>query len=438
MRRKTTKTMLKTAAAMLAVLAMTATPYMADEEESNPAQVVNEEPPAPAPEPEPAPAPEPEPAPAPEPEPAPAPEPEPTPEPAPAPEPETSAPAPAPAPETSAPAPAENSSSSEGSTEVEDATYENHSTAIPENPKEKRINVHVVDAHETDGSEEGILVSAGTEEGKTFDFEASFDEILSYVAGISGRKAEIYFKDVGLKREFDSASNGTASAVFARTKARPSGTMRIVVGADGSDARWFDVTVDGTLEEKNAVMIVTPANERRNLTITFDAGSGTLSGNGSITRRKGEAYGDFGATAESPDGTFCGWYEGKSPNIRKVMPTDRPARDATLTAYYSKYGVETMTFDLGFIPGGESESISVQVTYPKRNDGTFDLNETPIPRRDGYSFEGWYDESGSPAVLEGRTEAGRLTAKWSEKAPDENESRIYDLARETIPSYSEF
>lgn len=112
----------------------------------------------PAPEPE-TPAPQPE-TPAPQPE-TPAPQPEtPAPQPeTPAPQPETPAPqteTPAPQPETQAPQtetpetavqPAETASESE-------SLAENHSTEIPDNPKEKRQKISIVDAHEEESEDE--------------------------------------------------------------------------------------------------------------------------------------------------------------------------------------------------------------------------------------------------------------------------------------------
>ena len=112
-----------------------------------------------APEPAPAPAPAPEPTPAPTPAPEPAPQPE-----TPAPQPETPAPQPetqAPQPETTAPqtearetAPSTEKATEAGTEGSTEGLAQNHSTAIPDNPKEKKQNIDIVDAHEEEDEEE--------------------------------------------------------------------------------------------------------------------------------------------------------------------------------------------------------------------------------------------------------------------------------------------
>ena len=318
-----------------------------------------------------------------------------------------------------------------------ETVQENHSTAIPDNPREKRINVNVVDAHETDETETEDGFAAAFEAGEAVLVapEASFAELLAAVGHpIGDAETDVVLRGLGIRRRFDSYAAGSAGTIFRKAKASNDGICEIAVSyADGSHER-LKAAVAGSAEEKTAAVMISREQEKRTYSIGFDAGSGVLSGPSGTTRERGEAFGIFDAEASKEGEDFCGWYVGKSPAVKRVLPTDRVYGDEILTAYYAKYGTVTCSFDLGFVPEGEEESLKYELPYPVKTDGTYDADEYPMIRRKGYEFDGWVDENGEAAVLRGRTEPGIFTAKWKEKEETPEETRIDGLSTLACPS----
>lgn len=120
--------------------------------------------------------------------------------------------------------------------------------------------------------------------------------------------------------------------------------------------------------------------------------------------------------AVAKDGyVFVGWYKGDEciktepqlvtgdRNLLKLTSLNAPS---TITAVFR--GVEsTVTLDPN---GGEVDPTSVTVYYNEAVGGL------PVPTREGYTFEGWYDEEGNKITAETiytLTEGTTYTARWT-------------------------
>lgn len=320
-----------------------------------------------------------------------------------------------------------------------EAIYENHSTAIPDNPHEKRVNVNIVDAHETDETETETEngLTAAFEAGETvrLQAEASFSELLSAIGHpIGDARTDVVLRGFGIRRRFDSYEAGSAGRIFRKAAASKGGFCEIAVSfADGSQER-LKAEALGSEAENTASVMISRMPEKKSYSVRLDAGEGILSGADETTRTRGEAFGTFEAEATKEGADFCGWYSGRFPSLKRILPTDRVYGDVELTAGYAKYGVVNCRFDLGFIPEGEEESLQYDLPYPVKSDGSYDVDDCPTVKRSGYEFVGWVDENGNDAELKGRTEPGLFTAKWKEREATTEDARIEGLSSLSCPS----
>ncbi len=114
-------------------------------------------------------------------------------------------------------------------------------------------------------------------------------------------------------------------------------------------------------------------------TVTYDAGSGKVDGNSSVTYDLGTAYGEVKATRSGY--VFIGWYTKENGAGDKVLPSTIVTKESahTLYAYWSN-DAYTVSFD----SNGGSSCEAVPVVYDEAY-GTL-----PTPERQYYSFDGWY------------------------------------------------
>ena len=111
---------------------------------------------------------------------------------------------------------------------------------------------------------------------------------------------------------------------------------------------------------------------------------------------EGYATPAFDGTPSRTGYTFAGW----TPEVASTV-TD----NATYTAVWSA-NEYTLTLD----PANGEKSVDVDVTYDAA------VGKLPTPLREGYTFEGWYDEDGNEVTSETvyqYTEDVTLTARWT-------------------------
>ena len=381
-----------------------------------------EDTPAPAPEPEPAPAPVPEPAPAPEPEPAPQPE-------APAPQTEaaviqTEAQATEAAevlqPEATAPqteAPAASTQTEAASVQAEapaSADTKNHSKAIPTNPKEKKQDIHVVNANELGNEEvDGFRVSINNAEPVVIeDTNAAFQVVVGAITGEN--YAVDYIKPgTGYRKNLDTNSAGSIQTVFGKMKALGAPCDLVLYQEDG-DSIWLKASASGTLDTKDAVMSFTSDDSGRRFEVTYDANGGSLSSPSlKAVRKAGEFISHFDQRAEKEGMSFCGWYYGPEEDAKRAFPTDRVSRNIKLYAHYTDGETVHVNYDLGFSTASDGNLTITDVTYPL-NDGHYAITNLPSVRREGYTANGWVDGNGNEVDTDDLSEGASLVLRWKE------------------------
>lgn len=162
---------------------------------------------------------------------------------------------------------------------------------------------------------------------------------------------------------------------------------------------------DGWYTEKNGGTKVTSSDvmstgERHTLyahwtvksvTVTYDAGSGNVTGDTNVKYNLGTEYGKKLATRTGY--TFMGWYTKANGSGTKVLETDivTDEKEHTLYAYWSNKAI-TITLDPR---SGTLSERSIKAEYDK------EYGTLPTPERKGYTFEGWYTSaSGGDRVTE--------------------------------------
>ena len=380
---------------------------------------VPQEPETPAPQPE-TPAPQPE-TPAPQPE-TPAPQTE-------APAPQTEAPAPqteAPAPQTEAPAPQPETPAPETDP---GSGAQNHSTAIPEDPEEKKLKQKIVDAGE---DIEGFSVSINGGEPAVIEPDKSFRMVVDAITGGSyGYKMDYVRPGTGLREPIEIEADGTIKTIFNKVNVMPGTTCGIVLYINNGNTLWLNMKVQGTLENDDAEILFTSVPDAKPCTISYDANGGSLTDSISIVRRKGEWYSHFDMKASKDGASFCGWFDGPGDDAKRVFPTDTVEKDITLYAHYSPYGVQVVAFDFGFSTAGDNGSLVHHLIVPKKEDGTYDVIDYPVFEHDGKVIGGWIDEAGNPAGLTGMSGDRTLRADW--KDPSEIQSQEMEAGNGTEP-----
>lgn len=129
----------------------------------------------------------------------------------------------------------------------------------------------------------------------------------------------------------------------------------------------------------------------KSVTVTYDAGSGSVTGDASVKYNLGTKYGKKLATRTGY--TFMGWYTKANGSGTKVLETDivTDEKDHTLYAYWSNKAI-TITLDP---QSGTLSERSIKAEYDK------EYGTLPTPERKGYTFEGWYTSaSGGNRVTE--------------------------------------
>ncbi len=144
-------------------------------------------------------------------------------------------------------------------------------------------------------------------------------------------------------------------------------------------------------------------------TVTYDAGSGKVDGNSSVTYDLGTAYGEVKATRAGY--VFIGWYTKENGAGDKVLPSTIVTNESahTLYAYWSN-DAYTVSFD----SNGGSSCEKVPVVY----DEAYGTLHTP--ERQYYSFDGWYTaKTGGTKIDENSTVSTSgdhtLYARWTRK-----------------------
>ena len=106
--------------------------------------------------------------------------------------------------------------------------------------------------------------------------------------------------------------------------------------------------------------------------------------------------------------TFTGWYD-EAGHRYDASTVYSVRHDMTLVAGWTP-NTYTVTFDAN---GGAVEPASMTVTFGQA------MGKLPTPTRDGYTFDGWYDQDGNRytagtvySVADGVT----LTARWIENS----------------------
>lgn len=144
-------------------------------------------------------------------------------------------------------------------------------------------------------------------------------------------------------------------------------------------------------------------------TVTFDANGGKTDVAGKEVTY-GKAVGEL-PTPVLTGYTFTGWVDksGSKVDEKTVYTT---TGDSTYTAQW-KANTYTVTFDN---QGGKNDVDSMTVTYGSA------VGALPVPEKEGYTFDGWYDEKGvkvneSTAYLV--TGDSNFTAKWTKNPVQE-------------------
>ena len=349
----------------------------------------------------------------------------------PAPQPETPAPqTEPPAPQTEAPAqtetPApqpETAASGTASGSDNSSATQNHSTAIPENPEEKKLKQKIVDAHE---DIEGFSISINGGESVVIEPEKSFRMVVDAITGGSfGYRMDYVRPGTGLREPIEIEADGTIKSIFAKVNTMPGAACDIVLYINNGNSLWLNMKVQGTLENDNAAIVFKSLSDVTPCTVSYDANGGNLTDSISIVRRKGEWYSHFDMKASKDGASFCGWFDGPGDDAKRVFPTDTVEKDITLYAHYCPYGVQVVAFDFGFSTAGDNGSLIHHLIVPKKEDGTYDVTDYPVFEHDGKVIGGWIDEAGNPAGLTGMSGDRTLRADWkdpSEIQPKEPET----------------
>ena len=397
--------MYRRAAVILLASAMMCTPVCLAQETGTGLQSAEEggqtEPPAPQTEP---PAPQTEP-PAPQTEP-PAPQTEP-------PAPQTEPPAPqTEAPQTETTAPQTETAVPQSETAAPETV--NHSTAIPENPEEKKLNQTIVDAGELD---EGFSISVNGGESVVIEPDKNFRTVIDAITGGSyGYRMDYVRPGTGLREPIDVEPEGSIKTIFSKVYSMPGASCEIVLYINNGNSLWLNMRVSGSLENNDAAITFTSVADAKPCTVSYDANGGKLTDSISIVRRKGEWYSHFDMKASKDGAYFCGWYDGPGENADRVFPTDTVEKDITLYAHYSPYSTEVVAFDFGFSTPGDGGSLVHHLIFPKKEDGTYDITVYPVFEHDGRVIGGWLDGSGNPAELTGLSGSVTLRADWKDPA----------------------
>ena len=178
----------------------------------------------------------------------------------------------------------------------------------------------------------------------------------------------------------------------------------------GTEAQWN--ALGNTLGNK-AITYGFTGDIPKKVTVTFNANGGSSVTPATKTVNVGDSYGELPTPEERVGYTFDGWYTSPSEGtVKSATDTVTDTADHTLFAHWTKtVDKAIITLDAN---GGSVTPTSIEVTVGGTYEGL-----PPEPKRDGYSFAGWYTNAmggtqvtASTAVTD--TSARTLYAHWSE------------------------
>ena len=209
------------------------------------------------------------------------------------------------------------------------------------------------------------------------------------------------------------ANGGTADVALVQvTYGQPVGQLPVPVREGYVFLGWFDET--GSRYDASTVYSVAGdvtltarwGQESSTFTVTLDAAGGTVEPS-TLPVVYGEAIGQL-PTPTRMGYTFTGWYD-EAGHRYDASTVYSVRHDMTLVAGWTP-NTYTVTFDAN---GGAVEPASMTVTFGQA------MGKLPTPTRDGYTFDGWYDQDGNRytagtvySVADGVT----LTARWIENS----------------------
>lgn len=187
---------------------------------------------------------------------------------------------------------------------------------------------------------------------------------------------------------------------------------------DGHDfAGWFDAAEGGNEvkadSEVNADMVLYAHWKQNTYTITFD------SQEGSAVDAKTASVGDTVTDLPVPERQgyeFVGWFDAaKDGNQVTEVKSDK---DVTLYAHW-KQSTYTITFDSQEGSAVDAKTVSVGDT----------VTDLPVPERQGYKFEGWFDaaEDGNQVTEVKSDKDVTLYAHWTVKNVEKLELNKHEL-----------
>ena len=174
-------------------------------------------------------------------------------------------------------------------------------------------------------------------------------------------------------------------------------------------------TFDGWYDEQGNKIDSIPADAKdmkvtakwtaNEYTITYDPNGGTLPEDAPKTHVYGE---ETNLPTPSRDGyTFDGWYDEQGNKLDSI-PAD--AKDMKVTARWSGN-----TYDITYDPNGGILPSDAPKTHTYGEE-----TKLPTPTRDGYTFDGWYDENGNKVdSIPADAKAIKIIARWKAITPVE-------------------
>jgi len=227
---------------------------------------------------------------------------------------------------------------------------------------------------------------------------------------------------------FDSNGGSAVSAItqdFGSSVTQPSDPTLAEYTFEGwftDDSTFLNEYTFATMPAQNitlyAYWVAVPANQS---TVTFNSNGGSAVS--AITQDEGTSVAEPAAPTKSGY-TFAGWKLGSED---QTFPFDMPAEDITLDAQW-----DIITYDITYnLNSGTNGD----------NPATYTIETATITlvaaTKDGYTFGGWYDNSGFTGdtitnIVLGSTGNKTLYAKWNDISP----MRIIDFGTSSVTGYT--
>ena len=165
------------------------------------------------------------------------------------------------------------------------------------------------------------------------------------------------------------------------------------------------------------ITVVAQWTANANVTVTFDANGGTLTGASSVEVQGGLSLGTEMPTAPTRDGfTFVGWFTVSAATGGYEFTNTTPVEEnITVFARWTDNDLATVTFNPGL---GSIEGYVANATRSVAEGLTIGENMPPVPTRVGYTFAGWYAEGSEVAFTGSTVVTGNLEvhASWTANA----------------------